>query len=91
MGKVANYLSTCAWVSLFVALLQVSAIGQSLGRGLAAEKVRKDMAALNDKALAGDTQAQLHSGLRMNLVRAWTGTSTKLCIGITLPQTEPIP
>ena len=31
--------------------------------GLAAEKVRRDMAALNDKALAGDTQAQLQLGI----------------------------
>ena len=63
MGKVGTYLRTCAWVSVFVALLQVSAIGQTVGPGLAAEKVRRDMAALNDKALAGDTQAQLQLGI----------------------------
>lgn len=63
MGKIATYLSACACVSALLALLQVSAIGQTVGPGLAAEKLRSDTMALSDKALAGDTQAQLQLGI----------------------------
>jgi len=63
VGKIRTYLRACAWVSVFVPLLRVSAIGQSVGPGLGAKKLRTDMGALSNKALAGDTQAQLQLGI----------------------------
>ncbi len=67
MRKIGTYLRSClrscVSVSVFIALLQVSAIGQTVGPGLAAEKLSGDMMALSNKALAGDTQAQLQLGI----------------------------